>query len=378
MDEAALENYQNMHTAEERANFFKSIHLFPVCGHHRVEASQQLALETQNPKWLIWTNVKIVAPPAGEVWEDHLRLLGVYDNKPFGKRLSFYDTMVLARKKYEQSFMDPDRPGRFRKPEKKTAGEFQAWLGSVCDARSATARSNYSSFVNCSEQIWGLLVQLMLGQVKNPHEDRWHNLSAPSTLHGMFGLPDSMVSPILIQVINREIDIKTANSDMQKWQKEARCKKHVVLVAHQFRPQLITDVDWDFAHVLEIFPHLDLLWSKYLGFFKDRSKPHQSALRAMNADITYHIEFSERLASGTLMPTLKHVPRFLKVQAHPQIKLSYYRNQVFVLLNCTTENASQFLFPTTYGTFLLCFPSLLLHSGTNSFLFFCSTKSVPL
>ena len=97
-----------------------------------------------------------------------LRLLGVYDNKPFGKRLSFYDTMVLARKKYEQSYMDPNRPGRFRKPEKKTAGEFQAWLGSVCDARSATARSNYSSFVNYSEQIWGLLVQLMLGQVKNP------------------------------------------------------------------------------------------------------------------------------------------------------------------------------------------------------------------
>ena len=119
----------------------------------------------------------------------------------------------------------------------------------------------------------------------------------------MFGLPDSMVSPILIQVINREIDIKTAKSDMQKSQAGARCKKHVVLVAHQFRPQQVTDVDWDFAHVLEIYPHLDLLWSKYLGFFKDRSKPHQSALRAMNADITYHIEFAERLAQGTLMPT---------------------------------------------------------------------------
>ena len=75
MDEAALQNYQNMHTAEERATFFKSIHLFPVCDHHRLRLLSSL----------LWTNVKIVVggPPEAvggvrqqAIWE--AELLGHY------------------------------------------------------------------------------------------------------------------------------------------------------------------------------------------------------------------------------------------------------------------------------------------------------------
>ena len=113
-----------------------------------------------------------------------------------------------------------------------------------------------------------MLVQLMLGHVKNAHEDHWHNLNAPSTLHAMGGLPDSMVAPVLQRIINREIDIKTANAEMQAAQREARCKKHIVIVANQLRPNVITSVDTtDFSEVVEHYPNLNLIWTKHLGYF---------------------------------------------------------------------------------------------------------------
>ena len=52
-----------------------------------------------------------------------------------------------------------------------------------------------------------------------------------------------MVAPVLQRIINREIDIKTANAEMQAAQREARCKKHIVIVANQLRPNVIKSVD---------------------------------------------------------------------------------------------------------------------------------------
>ena len=329
-----------MTTPEERITFFKSIELFPVCGHHRVQASIELAEETKKKEWLIWNNVKIVAPPEGEEWEDNIRLLGIYDNRPFGKRMSFYDQMVMVRRQYVNKYMDPDNEGHLKKPIKKTMSEFQSWIAAVCDCRSATAKSNYATFVNRSEVIWNMLVQLMLGHVKNAHEDHWHNLNAPSTLHAMGGLPDSMVAPVLQRIINREIDIKTANAEMQAAQREARCKKHIVIVANQLRPNVITSVDTtDFSEVVEHYPNLNLIWAKYLGYFNTRTKPHQRGLAAMNNDVLYQIEYHERQKEGTLIPTIAKVPMFLKHANHPLVKLSYYRESVFVMINSTTENA---------------------------------------
>ena len=66
MDEAGIQTYRNMTTPEERLTFFQAIGLFPVCGHHRVVASLELADETRDKRWLIWDNVKIVLPPEGE------------------------------------------------------------------------------------------------------------------------------------------------------------------------------------------------------------------------------------------------------------------------------------------------------------------------
>jgi len=50
-----------------------------------------------------------------------------------------------------------------------------------------------------------------------------------------------------------------------------------------------------------------------------------------------------------LLPTVQGVPPFLKQTNDPLVKLAYYRNLVFVLINSTTENASKFLHPHKYG-----------------------------
>jgi len=312
----------------------------------------ELAAETGEQEWNMWHNVKIVLPPAGAVWEDHLRLLGVFDNRPFGKRMSFYDQAVMVRRAYEKKFMDPDNAGTLRKPVKQTMSAFQKWIAAVCDVRSATARSNYASFVNRSEAVWKLLVVLMLGQVKNPAEGQWYNLNAPTTLHAMGGLPDSMVIPRLVRLINRELTIAECNGEMQELQSEARTKKHLLLCARQLRPNVIDKSITDFGDVLEHYPTLNLVWPKYLGYFSTKVKPIQAGLAAMNNDVLYQIEYTERLRSGSLLPTVQGVPPFLKQANHPLVKLAYYRNSVFVLINSTTENASKYLHPHKYGTSL--------------------------
>jgi len=63
--EEGRKRYEKMTTAEERVPWFEAMGLFPVCGHHRVEASLALAAELNDAKWKIWQNVKIVATPAG-------------------------------------------------------------------------------------------------------------------------------------------------------------------------------------------------------------------------------------------------------------------------------------------------------------------------
>ena len=44
---------------------------------------------------------------------------------------------------------------------------------------------------------------------------------------------------------------------------------------------------------------------------------------------------------------------FVKNIYDPRIKISTYQDQVFVLLNCKTESASELLSPRDYGTFSL-------------------------
>ena len=86
-----------------------------------MQASIELAKEKADLGHLLnWANVKVIAPPAGPGWVWCVKILGFYDNLPFGKRMSFADNMIFLRREYVDLYQREDGVG-YKNEEDKPA-----------------------------------------------------------------------------------------------------------------------------------------------------------------------------------------------------------------------------------------------------------------
>ena len=331
----------------ERITLLRSVGLFPVCGHHRVIASRQLAEELHDPSWLLW-HCKIVAPPAGQEWADRLVILGLYDNRPFGARLTFLDCMLAARRGYLQRFCQPDEPGKLRAPEAQTRTELGDYVRVVCDARSRPTQSYTIGLLHRSNLVWNAVVQLMRGQVRNPKEGKWKPLRSAATFYSFVSLPDDMVYDLLTRVINREITMAEANRLGLAMAAEARCKKYIINLVRQKKEEETKGLS-HWQHFLDEWPSLDSVAARYVGHFQTKSKP--KGVHSLDAEVASSLELADMLKAGTLLQQPRPSLSFLKTApGDSRVKISQYGNQVFVLLHCRTEMAHELLLPRNYGT----------------------------
>ena len=331
----------------ERTTLLRTVGLFPVCGHHRVVASKQLAEETNDASWLLWAGCKIVAPPEGQEWSDRLILVGLYDNRPFGARLTFFDRMMAARRGYLQRFCEPDEPGRLRAPEAQTRTDLGEYVRVICDARSAASQSYVIGLLNRPHNVWGAVVQLMRGEVRNPKQGKWKPLNSAASFYSFVSLPDDMVYDLLCRVINRELSIVEANRQGMALAAEARCKKYIINVVRQKREQETAGLT-DWQHFSDVWPPLNAVWARYTGHFQKRGQP--KGTKALDREIVGALETYDMLRAGTLLKQPRPVLPFLKTASgDSRVKISQYGKQVFILLNCRTEQAHELISPRDYG-----------------------------
>ena len=102
MTDTKREEFQSLNPAAQKTLLYQ-LGLFP--GHHRVVASLELAKEKEEFKYLKWSGVRVIAPPAGEVWINAVRIFGFYDNLPVQTELTFADKMTYLRRKWTSSQM---------------------------------------------------------------------------------------------------------------------------------------------------------------------------------------------------------------------------------------------------------------------------------
>jgi hypothetical protein len=132
-----------------------------------------------------WHNVRVIAPPAGEVWEHAVKILGIYDNLPFGQRMMFGDNMAFLRREFVTKYMSDTGYG-FREPETENRKAFRTTVSQLLQIDPTTQASKLSaSFAILSKphEVYDLVKKIIVSDVKNPDDGEWKPLGSCQTIH---------------------------------------------------------------------------------------------------------------------------------------------------------------------------------------------------
>ena len=326
-----------------------SLGLFACCGAHRVQASREIAEETGDKKWLLWDAVKVIAPPEGDEWVDRVQILGYYDNIPFGQRLSFKDQMCFVRRKLEDTWMNAEGDG-LKEPQQSTKQEFRTYIKSIFGGSDGVVQAVQGLLLRPAS-VWNLVVCLMKGDVKEaPDHKEFHPLTSAHSLHSFSGLPHDMAEELLIKIINRELTLKQACQLGVELRTEARGRLYMIRKLREYYPTKTKNLK-DWVQFTALWPPIDSLLQKSLGFFGGRQEVKNLDVPSVNKQLRTTCDWFEQ-PEKAIHVALTDFP-FVKNIYDPRIKISTYQDQVFVLLNCKTESASELLSPRDYGTFSL-------------------------
>ena len=283
---------------EAKLNLLYSLGLFPACGHHRVVASKELAEESEENAWMVeWTGVKVIAPPAGAKWVSCVRILGFYDNLPFGTRLSFAEQMKYLRREYVTRYMPRSgygfkNPGPDRKALRK---KIEAILQTH---HSQTVTSAMQLLVR-PPAIYTLINRILVGDVKNP-EVPFCTLGGPTTLHHLAPLPDDMVESLLLQVIDRKIGLAEANMQAKNVRALCCAREHTMRYLRTIEPARTKHmIDWD--HFTKVWPTLEEVADKARGYWlNQKGKVRPKQLPALDRQIEARIKWDDEMKAGKM------------------------------------------------------------------------------
>ena len=353
MTEELREDFKEMESEEEKKNLLISLKLFPACGHHRVEASKELAREQPDEMgdMLIWDNVKVIAPPGGSMWVDCVRILGIMDNLPFGRRLGFADHMTFLRREYVEKYMPAEGHG-FRKPASENARKFRETCRKVFGISGTSSKLTAAiGLLSRSHAVYDLVHKVIVGDVKEHPTQLFVPLGSPMTIHCFAQLPDDLCIELLLKVVNREIQISDANKQGKELLHIAAAREFVISVARKAFPKRTRDFEiW--AHYSAEWPNLEDLIGRSLGYFQKSGKSKRQNIPYLETETIETMKSWDRLKAGTALEEKvdrDYLPFLKAAVGEEKCFVTHFQSQYFVLLNCTTEGASQFLKPREYG-----------------------------
>ena len=190
-----------------------------------------------------WSGVKVIAPPAGAKWVSCVRILGFYDNLPFGTRLSFAEQMKFLRREYVTRYMPRDGHG-FKNlgPDRKA---LRKKVEAILQTHHSQTVTSAMHLLVRPPAIYTLINRILVGDVKNP-EIPFCTLGGPTTLHHLAPLPDDMVESLLLQVIDRKIGLAEANIQAKNVRALCCAREHTMRFLRTLEPARTKDmIDWD-------------------------------------------------------------------------------------------------------------------------------------
>ena len=351
MTDAKREEFQTLDPAAQKALLYQ-LGLFPACGHHRVVASLELAKEKEEFKYLEkWSGVRVIAPPAGEVWINAVRILGFYDNLPVQTEMTFADKMTYLRREYLDKFADADGTG-YRPPIHDMTKGFRNVVSQIIRTTTSSVLSPTIRLLTRPEAVWALIKQVLTGKVKKAKEIPFNNPTSANTLHAFSPLPDDLVTELLKQIINREVTCSQANTKAKELRATALAREHILNFAKKHYPKATkTFTAWE--HVLKKWPSLEQVADSAVGYFRKKPALSRQHLPALEKDVLANIKLFEAISRREIDPQTvdrEEFPWLTAPVAEPRVFVTSVGTMTFILLNCKTESASAWLQPREYGT----------------------------
>ena len=365
MTDEQREEFKTLDLAAQRTLLYQ-LGLFPACGHHRVKASLELAKENPEYKYLEkWSGVRVIAPPAGEVWVNSVRILGFYDNLPVQTEMSFADKMIYLRREYTDNFSDID--GGYRPPLADSKKGFRDTVAKILRTDTPSVLSPTVSLLTRPAAIWYLIKKVLTGNVDKKKELPFNHPTSANTIHAFSPLPNDLVLGLLKQIISRECTCSQANKKAKELRATALAREHILAIVKNF-PKRMKDVSvW--SHLIKKCPYLEQVADSALGYFGKKSKQTRQHLPALEKDVLANIKLQDDIRSKKIDPTnvdREEYPWLTAPVVEPRVFVASVGTMHFILLSCKTESANAWLQPREYGTssFLLvctCLETWLLH-----------------